>query len=79
MTDLDLVIENTQDVIDLEFENQPRQIDLEIQSSGDYDMLANHPSINEEELIGNKTFDDLGDHTLSNIEIKDIFDRVFRR
>lgn len=45
---------------------------------GDYEKLAHKPSINEVELNGNKTFDDLGDHTLSNIEIKAIFDRVFK-
>lgn len=43
----------------------------------DYNELYNKPSINEVELKGNKTFEDLGDKTLSNIEIKAIFDRVF--
>ena len=46
--------------------------------TGNYNALTNKPSINEVELIGDKSFDDLGDHTLSNIEIKTIFDRVFR-
>ena len=44
----------------------------------DYNKLSNKPSINEVELKGNKTFEDLGDKTLTNIEIKSIFDRVFR-
>lgn len=44
---------------------------------GDYEPLRNHPYINDEEVIGHKTFEDYGDHTLSNIEIKAIFDRVF--
>lgn len=43
-----------------------------------YDDLYNKPSINEVELKGNKTFDELGDHTLTNKEIKSIFDRVFK-
>ena len=43
-----------------------------------YDDLYNKPSINEVELKGNKTFEDLGDKTLTNIEIKHIFDRVFK-
>lgn len=46
--------------------------------TSNYEELVNKPSINEVELIGNKTFDDLGDHTLSNIEIKTIFNRVFK-
>ena len=44
----------------------------------DYNDLLNKPSINEVELIGNKTFEELGDHLLTNIEIKRIFDRVFK-
>ena len=44
----------------------------------DYNDLYNKPSINEVELVGNKTFEELGDHLLTNIEIKRIFDRVFK-
>lgn len=46
-------------------------------STNDYNDLYNKPQINEVELRGNKTFDDLGDHTLTNIEIKEIFNRIF--
>ena len=46
--------------------------------TSDYNKLYNKPSINEVELKGNKTFEDLGDHMLTNIEIKKIFDRVFK-
>lgn len=42
-----------------------------------YADLPDKPSINEVELIGNKTFEDLGDKPLSNFEIKAIHDRVF--
>lgn len=44
----------------------------------DYNKLINQPSVNNEVLEGNKTFEDLGDHTMTNIEIKAIFDRVFK-
>lgn len=47
-------------------------------NTGNYNDLFNKPSINEVELQGNKTFDELGDHTLTNKEIKTIFDRVFK-
>lgn len=46
--------------------------------TGNYNDLGNKPSINEVELKGNKTFEELGDHLLTNIEIKQIFDRVFK-
>lgn len=46
--------------------------------SGDYEKLRNRPQINEVELIGNKTFEELGDTPLSNLEIKAIFDNVFK-
>lgn len=46
-------------------------------STSDYNDLYNKPQINEVTLRGNKTFDDLGDHTLTNLEIKDIFNRIF--
>ena len=51
---------------------------VQIVHTDNYEELYNKPSINEVELIGNKTFEELGDHLLTNIEIKQIFDRVFK-
>lgn len=45
--------------------------------TSNYEALTNQPQINDVTLIGNKSFEDLGDSTLTNIEIKAIFDRVF--
>lgn len=45
--------------------------------SDDYNDLINHPSINGEELVGNKTFEQLGEETLTNSELKDIIDSQF--
>ena len=45
----------------------------------DYELLDNKPSIEGKELVGDKSLSDFGVHTLSNIEIKAIFDRVFRK
>lgn len=36
----------------------------------DYNVLRNHPSINSVELIGNKTFEELGLSELSNTELE---------
>lgn len=44
---------------------------------GDYEQLTNKPSINAVELVGNKTFEELGDNPLTNTEIQAIFNRVF--
>ena len=67
--------------INLEMKKKPEQIDLKMRGgsgTGNYNSLTNKPSINDVELVGNKTFDELGDHTLSNLEIKEVFDRVFK-
>lgn len=50
----------------------------QIVHTDNYNELYNKPSINEVVLEGNKTFEDLGDHLLTNIEIKRIYDRVFK-
>lgn len=43
-----------------------------ISYSQDYNDLYNKPQINEVELIGNKTFDDLGMSAMSNLDIWEI-------
>lgn len=50
---------------------------VKVVETGDYEKLSNKPSINDVMLIGNKTFEELGDRNLSNLEIKAIFDRIF--
>ena len=37
-----------------------------------YDKLTNKPAINDVELVGNKSFDDLGVSSLTNLEIQEI-------
>lgn len=51
----------------------------QVVETADYNKLANKPRINDEEVVGNKTFEDYGEHILTNIEIKQIFDNVFKR
>ena len=38
----------------------------------DYDKLKNKPSINGVELVQDKSFEDLGDHVLTNFEILEL-------
>ena len=41
-----------------------------------YENLKNKPRINDIELVGNKSFEDLGDIPLSNIEILNMYNHV---
>lgn len=41
--------------------------------TSDYERLINHPSINEVELIRDKSFSDLGLNALTNMELEDLF------
>ena len=38
----------------------------------DYEKLKNKPSINGVELVQDKSFEDLGDHVLTNFEILEL-------
>lgn len=46
-------------------------------SGGDYSSIANKPSINDVELVGNKTFEELGATTITNEELKTIIDAQY--
>lgn len=46
-------------------------------TTSDYPSLNHKPQINGVTLIGDKSFEDLGDNPLTNVEIKAIFNRVF--
>ena len=79
-TGLTFTIEPTQQEISFSIEREQEisfSVGDRIVETGDYDKLIHKPSINEVILQGNKTFEDLGDHNLTNVEIKAIFDRVF--
>lgn len=52
---------------------------ISVVCNDDYEALRNRPSIEGVELIGDKSLPDFGEKPLSNIEIKTIFDRVFRK
>lgn len=42
----------------------------------DYEKLKNKPSINGVELIQNKSFEELGDHVLTNFEILELMKKA---
>lgn len=45
----------------------------------DYNPLQNKPKVNGVVLIGDKSFEDLGVETMSNLEIQAIFNKVFNK
>ena len=58
--------------------NVPMQVGEAIniyEGTHDYETLENKPQINSVELIGNKSFDDLGMSALSNMDIFNILNR----
>lgn len=65
--------------IDLELYNDETEIDInqseEIRTGNpikDYEKLENKPKIEGNELIGNKSFSDLGLQILTNLEIENL-------
>lgn len=67
----------------LEMGNIAPTIDIEVQEvmegtggTTDYEKLNNKPSINDVELSGDKSFEDLGISPLSNLEIMGIINRA---
>lgn len=70
-------------MIALEMGNITPTIDLEVQEvmegfrgTTDYEKLNNKPSINEVELSGDKSLEDLGISPLSNMDILNIIKQV---
>ena len=47
-----------------------------VRSISDYEQLDNLPQINDVTLIGNKSFEDLGAESLTNLEIEAIINSV---
>lgn len=45
--------------------------------TGDYEELVHKPSINGVELVGNKTFEELGREDIANSRIKQIIDTSY--
>lgn len=46
-----------------------------IGGSDDYEKLKNLPSVNEHTLIGDSSFEDIGLHFMTNVEIRDLLRR----
>lgn len=51
--------------------------DVQLVSTTNYDELYNKPKINGVTLMGDRSFEDLGENSMTNMEIASIFNRVF--
>lgn len=70
--------------IDLLVDLQPTEIDLDLDlsqsigGSNNYEDLTNKPKINDVTVVGNKTFEEYGLFSLSNMEILETFNKIFK-
>lgn len=73
--------EEIEQLITLSQESNSEQLVTVTQETGvggtkDYNKLNNKPQINDVELIGNKSFEDLGAESLTNIDIENIINSI---
>ena len=66
--DINLEVNEEKETIDLSLE------DINIISEKDYEKLIKKPRINEVELVGNKTLEELGIEECTNQDIDDMFE-----
>lgn len=70
--------------VPLEVDVNQVAVDLEVSGSvnpvisADYEQLENKPQINGVELNGNKTFEELGEQTITNVELQDIINTQYQ-
>lgn len=73
-----------EDELDIALENEEEELNINLKNgvvgtgTSNYEELKNKPKINEIELIGNKSFEDLGLIPMSNTEIENLF-KISRR
>ena len=66
---------NPRILIPLSVQQRQQSIPLSVEQGGgtrDYNRLVNKPQINGVELVGNKSFEDLGEQTITNVELQSI-------
>ena len=66
--EINLEVNEVKETIDLSLE------DINIISEKDYEKLIKKPRINEVELVGNKTLEELGIEECTNQDIDDMFE-----
>lgn len=71
--ELNIILQNEEEELNIKLKN-----DVVGTGTSNYEELKNKPKINEIELIGNKSFEDLGLIPMSNTEIENLF-KISRR
>lgn len=71
--ELNIILQNEEEELNIKLKN-----DVVGTGTSNYEELKNKPKINEIELIGNKSFEDLGLIPMSNTEIENLF-KINRR
>lgn len=71
--ELNIILQNEEEELNIKLKN-----DVVGTGISNYEELKNKPKINEIELIGNKSFEDLGLIPMSNTEIENLF-KISRR
>lgn len=73
-------------MIDYDLEVLDSEIEIEFEEdivgsngANDYEKLINKPKVNEVDLIGNRSFEELGMTPLTNIEILEIIKRASKK
>lgn len=73
-------------MIEYDLELLDNEIEIEFETdivgsggTNDYEKLTNKPRINEVELEGNKSFEELGISPLTNMEILDIIKKASKK
>lgn len=66
--------------VSVDEETVPLEVGTEINPviNANYEQLENKPQINGVELNGNKTFEELGEQTITNVELQDIINTQYQ-
>lgn len=70
-------------VINLDVSASPQTVPLNVDTpvaqtvNGDYTQLRNLPTLNGEEIIGDKSFEDYGEQTITNAELQNIINTQY--
>lgn len=73
--------EDTEEIVDFTEGDSAEEVNvteetINITSPSSYNQLDDKPKINDVELKGNKSFEDLGAESLTNLEIEEIINSV---
>lgn len=80
--ELEITVEDEGEELEVQIKDEETELEIDVEDETqvfnlDYNHLVNKPRVNDVELVGDKSFEELGVNPMTNIEIKEIFNRVF--